>query len=150
MNAQMKQKFLKQYQTTDLEASASEATPHKLVSMLYDGALAKIARAKGFMAHQQFRAKAEEVSKVTAILFNLRSSLDFEYGGEVAQNLDALYEYMGRRILEASRENSAEKFDEVADLLRTVKEGWEQMPDEFKKAPREKIERVKQLKQKPA
>lgn len=146
MNAQLKQKFLQQYQNTSLETSVSEATPHKLVSMLYEGVLTKIARAKGFTQRKQFKDKAAEIAKVTAILMNLRSNLDFESGGEVALNLDSLYEYMNRRILEAGRENSIEKLDEVAELIRTIKEGWDQMPDEFKNAPREKIEKVKRLK----
>jgi len=146
MNAQLKQKFLQQYKNTGLETSVSEASPHKLVSMLYEGALTKIARAKGFMQRQQFKDKAAEIAKVTAILMNLRFNLDFEAGGEVALNLDALYEYMNRRVLEAGRENSIEKLDEVADLIRTIKEGWDQMPEEFKNAPREKIEKVRQLK----
>lgn len=147
MNAQLRQKFLQQYQVTGLETSVSEATPHKLVSMLYDGALSKIARARGFMQRNQFKEKAAEIAKITAILMSLRSNLDFEDGGEVALNLDALYEYMNRRILEAGRENSLEKLDEVAELIRIIKEGWEQMPDEFKNAPREKIAQLKLKKQ---
>lgn len=146
MNMSMREKFLKQYQSVNIDSSVSEATPHKLVSMLYEGALTKLARAKGFMQQKQFKAKAEEIGKVSAILLSLRSNLDFESGKEVALNLDALYEYINRIVLEASRENSLEKLDEAMELIRTIKEGWDQMPDNIKQAKRSQIEKIKQMK----
>ena len=64
-----------------------------------------------------------------AIVAGLRGSLNFEAGGEIATNLDALYEYLERRLLQANLEADAGMLDEAATLLRQVKEGWDGIAD---------------------
>ena len=142
MSVLLKKQFLKQYAQNSVETSLENATPHKLVSMLYKGALDRMNQAKGYIAAKNYAKKGEAISRAMAIISSLRADLDFEKGGEVSQNLDALYEYMNRRLFEASRENSIEKVNEVINLLKPIAEAWEQMPDEFKKASEKELKQM--------
>ena len=123
------QKALNKYQSVDVHSSIDQASPHRLIAMLFDGALTAIARAKGLMEQKNFARKSEQINKVTDIVIHLQSALDHEKGGEVAANLDELYAYILRRIMQANRDNDVAVLDEVAGLLREVKTGWDEMPD---------------------
>lgn len=109
-------------------AEVNEANPHRLIQLLFDGALERIATAKGAMQQGNVAVKGERISKAIGILDGLRAHLDMEKGGEVAANLDALYEYMGRRLTEANLRNDPAMLDEVSKLLREVKAGWDAIP----------------------
>ncbi|MDI3322906.1 flagellar export chaperone FliS [Pontibacterium granulatum] len=123
---------LKQYQNVDLRATAETASPHKLIEMLIDGALGAMAKAKGAIERGVVEDRTRHFNKANEIIVGLRGSLDFEKGGEVAANLESLYDYMNRTLLLANRENSAEKVQEVMNLLLQIKQGWSGMPDEHK------------------
>lgn len=116
---------LKQYQTVNTQAQAMEASPHRLIQMLMEGGLARLAQARGAMERDQTALKGELIGKAIGIIGGLREGLDLEQGGEVAANLDNLYEYMVARLLEANLKNEAAPLDEVAGLLRNVKTGWD-------------------------
>ncbi len=116
---------LKQYQTVNTQAQAMEASPHRLIQMLMEGGLARLAQARGAMERDQTALKGELIGKAIGIIGGLREGLDLEQGGEVAANLDNLYEYMVARLLEANLKNEAAPLDEVAGLLRNVKIGWD-------------------------
>ncbi|EFK96622.1 Flagellar protein FliS [sediment metagenome] len=100
------------------------ASPHRLIQMLYEGGLQKIAVAKGAIQRNEIATKGENISRAIAILGGLRSSLDLSQG-DIAVNLDNLYEYMERRLLEANIKNDEEILDEVSSLLRDVKSAWD-------------------------
>lgn len=116
---------LKQYQTVNTQAQALDASPHRLIQMLMEGGLSRLAQARGAMEREQTGLKGELIGKAIAIIGGLREALDLEQGGEVAANLDSLYEYMVSRLVEANVKNEAEPLDEVAGLLRNVKAGWD-------------------------
>lgn len=116
---------LKQYQTVNTQAQALEASPHRLIQMLMEGGLSRLAQARGAMARDQVALKGELISKAIGIIGGLREGLNLELGGEVAANLDSLYEYMIARLTEANVRNDAAALDEVAGLLRNVKAGWD-------------------------
>ncbi|WP_043310577.1 flagellar export chaperone FliS [Pseudomonas sp. ML96] len=116
---------LKQYQTVNTQAQVSDASPHRLIQMLMEGGLSRLAQAKGAMLHGQQATKGELISKAIGIIGGLRESLDLRQGGEVAANLDRLYEYMVSRLLEANIGNDVALIDEVSGLLRNVKSGWD-------------------------
>ncbi|MCW8883778.1 MAG: flagellar export chaperone FliS [Motiliproteus sp.] len=126
------QKALKQYQSVDVSSAVNSASPHKLISMLFDGALTALARAKGMIERKDVSGRTEQINKVCDIIIGLKGSLDLEQGGEVATNLDSLYDYMLTRMLAANSQNSVEAVDEVTKLLAEVKTGWEQMPEDAK------------------
>lgn len=116
---------LRQYQTVSTQAQVSDASPHRLIQMLMEGGLSRIAQAKGAMQHGQQAAKGELISKAIGIIGGLRAGLDLEQGGEIAVNLDRLYEYMTARLIEANIGNDVAILDEVSGLLRNVKSGWD-------------------------
>ncbi|MDH0141533.1 flagellar export chaperone FliS [Aquipseudomonas alcaligenes] len=116
---------LRQYQTVNTQAQVSDASPHRLIQMLMEGGLSRIAQAKGAMQHGQQAAKGELISKAIGIIGGLRAGLDLEQGGEIAVNLDRLYEYMTARLIEANIGNDVAILDEVSSLLRNVKSGWD-------------------------
>ena len=116
---------MRQYQTVNTQAQAVDASPHRLIQMLMDGGLTRIAQARGAMERQQTALKGEFVGKAIGIIGGLREGLDQQKGGELAANLDSLYQYMISRLLEANVKNDAVLLDEVAGLLRNVKSGWD-------------------------
>lgn len=115
---------MRQYHQVGVEAQATDATPHQLVQMLLDGAAARLAAAKGATAAGEIARKGELISRVIDIVDHLRAALDVEQGGELAENLNALYEYMSRRLLEANLRDEPALLDEVAGLLKELQSGW--------------------------
>lgn len=122
---------LEQYQKTGVQSSIENATPHRLIQMLMEGAMEKIAAAKGFMQRGEVAKKGEHISWAISIIDGLRLSLDKSVGGEIAQNLDDLYDYMNRKLMEANVQNSVEYLDEVIGLLLKIKSGWDAIPQDI-------------------
>lgn len=122
MNAML---AMKQYQQVGVQAQVTEASPHRLIQMLMQGGLDRIYQAKGALEYGRIADKGELIGKSIAIIGGLRESLDHEVGGDLAANLDRLYDYMIRRLTEANRKNDAAALDEVAGLLLEVKSGWD-------------------------
>lgn len=116
---------LKQYQTVNTHAQALEASPHRLIQMLMEGGLSRMAQAKGALERGQTALKGELIGKSIAIVGGLREALDAEKGEELAVKLDALYEYMMVRLSEANLKNDTAALEEVMGLLREVKTGWD-------------------------
>ena len=116
---------MRQYQSVNTQAKAVDASPHRLIQMLMEGGLSRLAQARGAMDRGQVAMKGELIGKAIAIVGGLREGLDLEKGGEVAANLDRLYEYMITRLFEANLHNTVAPLEEVAVLLRNVKSGWD-------------------------
>ncbi|OYT97692.1 MAG: flagellar export chaperone FliS [Pseudomonas sp. PGPPP3] len=116
---------MRQYQSVNTQAKAVDASPHRLIQMLMEGGLSRLAQARGAMDRGQVAIKGELIGKAIAIIGGLREGLDLDKGGEVAANLDRLYEYMITRLFEANLHNTVVPLDEVAVLLRNVKSGWD-------------------------
>lgn len=116
---------MRQYQSVNTQAQAVDASPHRLIQMLMEGGLTRIAQAKGAMERQQIALKGELIGKAIGIVGGLREGLDLTQGGELASNLDNLYQYMVTRLLQANAQNDATALEEVATLLRDVKAGWD-------------------------
>ena len=116
---------MKQYQTVNVNAQVSEADPHRLIQMLLEGGLQRIAQAKGAMQYGNLPLKGELIGKAVGIVGGLRDALDVSKGGELAANLDNLYAFMLQRLSVANMKNDPAILEEVAGLLRDVKEGWD-------------------------
>jgi flagellar protein FliS len=113
------------YANVGLETGIASASPHKLIVMLYDGVLAALLKAKSNMLAKNIPAKGTAISQAITIIDNgLRVSLDLKAGGEIAENLDALYEYMSRRLFQANLKNEVAIIDEVHRLLSDLREAW--------------------------
>jgi len=117
---------IKAYAKVGIESGVVAADPHKLISMLFQGALLAIANAKNGILRKDTAAKGRAISHAIAIINDgLNASLDKKVGGELAQNLSALYEYMCKRLLAANLKNDMAHLDEVARLLADLKEAWD-------------------------
>ncbi|MBY4898496.1 flagellar export chaperone FliS [Cupriavidus sp. AU9028] len=118
------------YAQVGVQTGAMSASPHRLIVMLFDGARSAISRAKFQMAEGNIAAKGDSLSKAIDIIENgLRAVLDHEAGGEVAGNLERLYEYMTRRLMLANLRNDVALLDEVDSLLQNLASAWAQIED---------------------
>lgn len=116
------------YQRVGLETGISTADPHKLILMLFDGAILSVGVAEQHLAAHNAAGKADAISKASRIIAEgLRASLDMSAGGELAERLGALYEYMCDRLLQANVREEAAPLVEVRNLLVELKEAWEQI-----------------------
>lgn len=114
------------YAKVGIETGVISASPHKLIVMLYDGAIVALTNAVQSMNNGDIASKGHSISKAIAIIENgLRASLDKKAGGDIAVSLDALYEYMNGRLLQANLKNEIEGLQEVQNLLRDLKSAWE-------------------------
>lgn len=111
----------------DMAAQVAAASPHQLVMMLFSGLSDELIRAKSHILAQRYERKAQSINKCIDILNALTSALDYEKGGELAENLARLYDYCVYRLYEASHQLSCEGIDEVETILNELREGWEEM-----------------------
>lgn len=115
----------KQYQEVNVQTAVVDADPHRLIQMLMQGAIDRMVQAKGCIAYGDFEGRNTAINKAVGILDGLMCSLDKEKGGEIAANLERLYDYMIRRLFDANVKNDAIIVDEVMQLMLTIKEGWD-------------------------
>lgn len=118
-------KGAKQYANIQTTSDFGDENPHRLIQMLMEGFLARVNSAKGAMQYGDMETKSIYISKAIGIVGGLNEVLDMDQGGELAVNLRHLYDYMNLRLLEASRENNEKMLDEVAGLMKDIKEAWD-------------------------
>ena len=107
-----------------LESRILSASPTELVGILYEHAIVQVGEARRNLACGDVAARAKNIAKAIAIISELQSSLDPQAGGEIAINLERLYEYMIRRLTEGSLQKADRPLAEVGSLLATLEEGW--------------------------
>jgi flagellar protein FliS len=116
------------YQRINVETSMHTIDQHQLVSLLYAGVLNAIATARGALARGDVATKCSAISKAVRILEEgLSTALDREEGGVLASNLDALYDYSLRRLIQANAKNDDAMLEEVARLIEPVAQGWNEI-----------------------
>jgi flagellar protein FliS len=116
---------IKAYANVGFETGINSASPHQLITLLFDGILVAISKAKQHMISQEILEKNEAISKATLLIDSgLRAGLNLEQGGELARNLDDLYNYMLNRLMVAHLNNQPELLDEVYGLLTDIKDAW--------------------------
>lgn len=118
---------LKAYKSTSLDAEMAVADPHRIIQMLMQGFLERLAQSKGAIERRDYAGKSAAISKAMAILNGLQDSLDLSYG-QVPRDLFELYDYMKTRLMDASRAMDVSPIDEVANLMITIKSAWDQIP----------------------
>lgn len=121
----MYQNVAAQYKRINNESAVGSASPHRLIQMLMSGALERLIQARAAMEHGDLARKGELLGKATSIIAGLQASLARDQAPELVDNLDGLYDYMQRRLLEANMRNDVAMIDEVSALLRDVKSGWD-------------------------
>lgn len=116
------------YASVGIETGVMAADPHKLVMMLFDGAIVAVSSAQACMAQERVAEKGEAITKAIAIINDgLKASLNTNAGGELADRLSALYDYMSARLLHANARNDAAVLAEVCGLLKELRTAWEEM-----------------------
>jgi len=119
------------YNQVGVETGVAAADPHKLIGMLYEGLLQTLARARDAMQSSEIARKGEAISKAIRILEEgLRGSLDRSRGGELALQLDGLYEYMITRLLAANLKNDPAARDGVTRFVRGLRDACHAMPED--------------------
>lgn len=113
------------YSNVKVHSGVESASPHRLIQMLFEGALERIAQAKGAMVQNQIARKGELIGKAIAIVGGLQGSLNDKEGGSLAVNLDELYDYIIRRLTQANFENNTDYLDECGRLLSEIKTAWD-------------------------
>lgn len=130
MKAFTRPSTLAAYQSVATHGGVAAADPHRLVVLLLDGALERIAQARGCIQNGATADKNELLSSAVAIIDELRCSLDLKAGGPIAANLDDLYDYMCRQLVKANITNRLETLEEVMHLLGEIKSAWVALPAE--------------------
>ena len=115
------------YQSVKTHASAEAASPHKLIEMLFDGALERISQAKGAIEYGQIEMRNNKINSAISVVGGLRESLDHDTGGEISANLDGLYVYVQNTLSKANRANDGALLDEAAALLGEIRSAWVQI-----------------------
>ena len=120
----------KQYRKLDVEGNIENASPHRLIQLMMERALTNIGLARGFMEREETVAKGKAISDAIDLINALQASLNHKADARMAENFDALYTYMMRRLLESNLANDVAMLDEVAGLLRELKEAWDAIADQ--------------------
>lgn len=129
------------YQRINVETSMHTIDQHQLVSLLYEGVLNAVATARGALQRGDVAAKCTSVSKAVRIIEEgLMTALDRDAGGELAQNLEALYDYSLRRLIQANAQNDDAMMEEVAHLFEPIAQGWSQIKNTAANAPVERAD----------
>jgi len=115
------------YKETNAATAIMDATPHQLTSLLLKAALDKLSVAMGAIERGDVALRTEAIRKVAAIVAELQGSLNKEKGGDLAQQLDALYEFSTTQLIEANLSKDIDKLKAVRNVLQEINEGWQQI-----------------------
>ena len=132
-------KGTKRYEDVGIEAEVMNADPHRVIQLLMDGFISRLNIAKGHMQRGNHEAKVLYINKATDILNGLLVSLDKKNGGEISEVLDELYRFMMRQLVRANMKNDPDIIDSVKNIMQTIKEGWDEIPQAIKDKHREDV-----------
>ena len=122
---------LQAYKKVSVDSQLSAASPHRVVQMLMAGAIERLIQGKVAMEQGNIPVKGERLGKALDIIISLRSCLSMDDGGEIASNLDQLYDFMITQVTLANQANNPQPIDDVIDIIREIKSAWDQIPPEF-------------------
>ncbi len=120
----MNRNKMKQYQAVGVETSIMDADPHRLIELLFRGALDSLSAAMGCIERGEIEQRNIHLNKAIQIVGGLRNFLDIEQGGELAQNLDKLYDYIEFRLFKANVHQDSDMVKECIDLLKSMSSAW--------------------------
>lgn len=119
---------LQSYRKVSLESEITVASPHRIIQLMFAGALQRLAQSRYAIEQNDLANKGIYINKAIGIITGLSNSLNMDEGGQIAKNLSELYDFMLRKISEANLNNDTKAIDDVCDILRTIKEGWDAIP----------------------
>jgi flagellar protein FliS len=121
-------KAMESYGSDNLASQASVANNVALIQMLFDGLTDTLVAAQGHLAHGAIQEKCKCIARASRIVIGLQGSLDFAKGGELAQNLNDLYNYVTRRLIFANAHNDMAVLQEIHGLMTEIRSAWQEVP----------------------
>ena len=119
---------LNSYGAVHVSTGVAGASSVQLIQMLFDGLVDSLSAAKGHMIHGDVARKSEQLRRAGRIVLGLQGSLDFTRGGDLAANLNDLYGYGSRRLIQINAGNDLAGLDEVTGLMRDIRDAWRTLP----------------------
>jgi flagellar protein FliS len=114
----------------DVKVSTGVATSNnvQLIQMLFDGLLESLVATRGHIQHNNIQEKSKSIARASRIVLGLQGALDFEKGGDLANNLNELYSYVTRRLFHVNAHNDLVVLDEIYGLMKEIRDAWEGVP----------------------
>ena len=130
------QKAIASYGDVKVTTGVATANNVQLIQMLFDGLLESLATAKGHIQNGAIVDKGKSIARASRIVLGLQGALDFERGGDLANNLNELYAYVTRRLLYVNARNDLDALEEIYGLMNEIRAAWEGVPDLIPASPR--------------
>jgi len=130
------QKAIAAYGDVKVTTGVSSANSVQLIQMLFDGLLESLAATKGHIQNGAIVEKGKSIARASRIVIGLQGALDFERGGDLANNLNELYGYVTRRLLHVNARNDLDALEEIFGLMSEIRSAWEGVPDLIPASPR--------------
>ena len=130
------QKAIASYGDVKVTTGVSSANGVQLIQMLFDGLLESLAATKGHIQNVAIAEKGKSIARASRIVIGLQGALDFERGGDLANNLNELYGYVTRRLLHVNARNDLDALEEIFGLMNEIRSAWEGVPDLIPASPR--------------
>ena len=119
---------IESYGQVKVSTGASQANNVELIQMLFDGLIESLAITKGHIQHNNIAEKSKAIARASRIVLGLQGALDFEKGGDLATNLNELYNYVTRRLLHVNARNDLKALEEIHGLMTEIRSAWETVP----------------------
>lgn len=129
-------KFAESYGSVQVTTGVATADNVQLIQMLFDGLLESMASASGHIQNNVIEEKSKALARAGHIVVGLQDALDFERGGELAQNLNELYVYTSRRLIHINVHNDLAALEEVRTLINEISQAWQTLPTSLADANR--------------
>jgi flagellar protein FliS len=130
------QKAIAAYGDVKVTTGVASANGVQLIQMLFDGLLESLAATKGHIQNGAIAEKGKSIARASRIVIGLQGALDFERGGDLANNLNELYGYVTRRLLHVNARNDLDALEEIFGLMNEIRSAWEGVPDLIPASPR--------------
>ena len=130
------QKAIAAYGDVKVTTGVASANGVQLIQMLFDGLLESLAATKGHIQNGDIVQKGKSIARASRIVIGLQGALDFERGGDLANNLNELYGYVTRRLLHVNARNDLDALEEIFGLMNEIRSAWEGVPDLIPASPR--------------
>jgi len=130
------QKAIAAYGDVKVTTGVASANGVQLIQMLFDGLLESLAATKGHIQNGAIVEKGKSIARASRIVIGLQGALDFERGGDLANNLNELYGYVTRRLLHVNARNDLDALEEIFGLMSEIRSAWEGVPDLIPASPR--------------
>lgn len=119
---------IESYGEVKVSTGVSKSNNVELIQMLFDGLIESLATARGHIQHNNISEKSKAISRASRIVLGLQGALDFDRGGDLANNLNELYNYITRRLLHVNARNDLAALDEIHGLMTEIRSAWETVP----------------------